>query len=243
MSSPKQGMAQRLNAGQLAIVNSLSNPEIQELVAQFGYPAAKLEAGRALYESALAAVNASTVALGGQQASTQALVQAEKSARDAYQSLAKVARAVFGKDKAQLTALGLSGAAPKNTAGFTTAAYTLFDNARSAPLAEYGYDPDRLQNERAKVAAYDEANRGRQPRERRSKLPVSRIPPCKPWTNGRRNTSRSQRWPCATKSNCWKRLASPRAQPKPPPNAPPPKSPLPQKRQRRQSNNPDLRVL
>jgi len=162
MSRPKQGIAQRLNAAQLAIVNSLSHPEIQELVAQFGYPAAKLEAGRALYESALGAVNASTAASGGQQASTQALAHAEKSARDAYQSLAKVARAVFGKDKAQLTALGLNGSAPKDTAGFIAAAYTLFDNAGSAPLAEYGYNPDRLQNERAKVAAYDEANQGQE---------------------------------------------------------------------------------
>jgi hypothetical protein len=158
MSRPKQGIAQRLNAAQLAIVNSLSDLEIQERVGGFGYPAAKLEAGRALYDAALAAVNASRAAAGEQQASTQALAQADKSARDAYLSLAQVARAVFGRDKAQLTALGLGGAVPKDTAGFVAAASTLFDNARTLPLTEYGYDLEKLESERAKIAAYDESN-------------------------------------------------------------------------------------
>ncbi|MBI5953667.1 MAG: hypothetical protein HY865_18590 [Chloroflexi bacterium] len=158
MSRPRQGIAQRLNAAQLAIVNSLSDLEIKELVGSFGYTVARLEAGRALYEAALAAVNAGTAASGGQQASTQALAQAEKSARDAYQSLAQVARAVFGRDKAQLAALGLSGSVPKDTAGFVAAAYTLFDNVRTMQLAEYGYDVERLESERAKIAAYDESN-------------------------------------------------------------------------------------
>jgi hypothetical protein len=36
-------------------------------------------------------------------------INAEKSARNAYQSLAKVVRAIFKDDKARLTALRLSG--------------------------------------------------------------------------------------------------------------------------------------
>jgi hypothetical protein len=70
-----------------------------------------------------------------------------------------VARAVFIKDKAQLSALGLPGTMPLNTAGFLAAAYTLFDNARTLPaLADYGYDSPKLQSERLKIAAYDTAN-------------------------------------------------------------------------------------
>lgn len=163
MSRPKQTIAQRLNAAQLAIGNSLSDSEIQSLVAEFGYPAAKLDAGEALYEAALAAVNAGKAAAGTQQQSTQALAQVEKSACDAYQSLAKVARAVFVKDKAQLTALGLGGAMPRNTAGFIAAAYTLFDNAQNlSALAEYGYDASKLESERARIAAYDSANQAQE---------------------------------------------------------------------------------
>ena len=87
------------------------------------------------------------------------LAQAAKSARDAYQSLAKVARAVFRRDKAQLNALGLNGNMPKDTAGFLASAYALFDNAQSlSALADYGYDSVKLQSERIKIAAYDTAN-------------------------------------------------------------------------------------
>ena len=93
---PMHSIAQELNAGQLAISNSLSDPEIQSLVAQFGYPADKLSEGKALYDCALSAVNAEKADAGAQQESSRILAQAEKSARDAYQSLAKVARAVFG---------------------------------------------------------------------------------------------------------------------------------------------------
>jgi hypothetical protein len=152
-------ISQRLNAAQLAIGNSLSDAEIQSLVAGFGYSTAKLNAGKALYDAALSAVNAAKAAAGTQQTATQALAQTEKSARDSYQALAKVARAAFLKDKAQLTALGLSGPAPKDTAGFLAAAYTLFDNAQALPaLEEYGYDQSKLQSERAQIAAYDAAN-------------------------------------------------------------------------------------
>ena len=107
----------------------------------------------------LAAVNAEKADAGAQQESSRILAQAEKSARDAYQSLAKVARAVFLKDKAQLNALGLNHNMPLGTAGFLAAAYTLFDNARTlSALADYGYNSVKLQSERAKIAAYDTAN-------------------------------------------------------------------------------------
>ncbi len=156
---PHHTIAQQLNAGQLAISNSLSDPEIQSLVAQFGYPANKLNEGKALYDCALSAVNAEKATAGARQEATRTLAQAEESARDAYQALAKVARAIFGRDKAQLNTLGLNGSTPKDTAGFLAAAYTLFDNARTLPaLADYGYDSPKLQSERLKIAAYDTAN-------------------------------------------------------------------------------------
>ncbi len=158
-TKPMQTIASQLNSAQLAISNSLSDPEIQSLVAQFGYPADKLNEGKALYDCALSAVNAEKAAAGAQQESTRVLAQAEELAHDAYQALAKVARAVFGKDKAQLNALGLNGNMPLDTAGFLAAAYTLFDNARTLPaLADYGYDSVKLQSERTKIVAYDSAN-------------------------------------------------------------------------------------
>ena len=90
-TKPMQTIASQLNSAQLAISNSLSDPEIQSLVAQFGYPADKLSQGKALYDCALSAVNAEKSAAGTQQESTRLLDQAEEVARDAYQALAKVA--------------------------------------------------------------------------------------------------------------------------------------------------------
>lgn len=155
----KQSIAQQLTDAQITISNSLSDPEIQELVAAFGYTAGKLNAAKDLYDAALAATNLQKSKSGAQQESTCLLAEVEAAARDAYQALAKVARAVFIKDKAQLTRLGLTGRQPQNMAGFLAAAHTLFDNASHLPvLAEYGYNADKLQAEHGRISALDQAN-------------------------------------------------------------------------------------
>ncbi len=157
MTRPKTTIAEQLNAAQVAINNSLADEEIQALVSGFGYSAETLAGGCELYERAQAAVNTQKLAAGTQQDATQALLEARKVATDAYQALAKVARAVC--DPAQLTALGLSGKMPLDTAGFLAAAYTLFDNAANfGSLSRFGYTAEKLAAERGRITAYDEAN-------------------------------------------------------------------------------------
>ncbi len=159
VAKSKHTAAQELNAAQLAICNSLADGEILGLVGSFGYSQARLTEGNMLYDKALAAVNGQRAKAGEQQNATNTLLKAEFTARDGYQALAKVARAVFIKDKAQLAALGLGGKTPKDTAGFIAAARTLFDNAAGLPvLANFGYDAARLQSERLKISAYEAAN-------------------------------------------------------------------------------------
>ena len=159
MSRPKNTIADQLTAAQLAISNTQSDPVIQSMVKNYGYTAEKLSAGKALYDAALAAVNAQKAASGEQQMATRELDLVKTTANDAYQALAKVARAIFANDNSRLVALGLTGPTPKDTAGFIRKAYTLFDNARQVTdLAEYGYDASRLESERAKVTAYEQAN-------------------------------------------------------------------------------------
>lgn len=162
-TNSNDSIAGRLNAAQMAISNSLADAEIQSLVAGYGYSSDKLNAGQSLYYSALAAVTAQKAAAGAQKQSTQEMDAAEVSARDAFLSLSKVARAIFKNDKARLTALGLTGKAPDNTAEFLAAASALFDNAAGAPtLAEYGYELVRLESEKAKIAAFNLANQRQQ---------------------------------------------------------------------------------
>jgi hypothetical protein len=144
-----------LNAANLSVSNSLAEDGISSLVAGYGYPSARLAEGGDVYEAALAAVNKQTAADGAQQSATLERREAEAAARDAYKSLAKVARAVFSKDKARLAALGLSGLEPKASAEFIAAASALFENAAAAPdLPDYGYDIARLEADRARLAAF-----------------------------------------------------------------------------------------
>ena len=139
-----------MNAAQLAIANSLADPEIKAAVAQFGYPTAKLNKGKQLYDAALTAVNAQKTGKGDQKTATADLKVKAQDARDAYQAAAKIARATLDKDG--LATLGLSGKEPRSTAGFIQAGYTLFDNATdSGLLSDFGYDADRLAAERAKM--------------------------------------------------------------------------------------------
>src|SRR5512147_1847690 len=95
---PMISAAQQLNAAQLAISNSLADPEIKAAVAQFGFTTAKLNKGKALYDAALAGVNAQKSGKGAQKDTTAQLKTAQADARDAYQALAKVARAALSPE-------------------------------------------------------------------------------------------------------------------------------------------------
>ncbi len=163
MNKAKTSIADRLNAAQVAINNTLTDAEIQAAVAAYGYSAEKINAGKEVYDRAVAAVNAQIAAAGAQRDATATMESAKQQAHAAYQSLAKVARAVFIQDKGRLTRLGLTGAMPKSTAGFLTAAYALFQNAIAPEiqilLTNYGYDSAKLQSEQALITAYDAANR------------------------------------------------------------------------------------
>ncbi len=162
-STPSLTIAGQLNAAQLAIANSLADAEILPLVAAYGYTSARLHEGQALFDSAQAACVAQKSAAGVQLQATQELAQAQLAAQDAYQALSKVARAVLKEDRASLTALGVTGAMPRSVAGFLSASETLFNNAANlASLADYGYDAERLEAEKAKISAYGLANQAQE---------------------------------------------------------------------------------
>ena len=163
MAQTKSTIASQLNSAQVAINNTLADAEIQTAVAGYGYSSEKINAGKAIYEQAVATVNAQIAATGAQRDTTASAATAKKAAHAAYQSLAKVARAVFAQDRTKLSRLGLTGAMPKSVAGFLKAAYALFENANlpeiQAQLAGFGYDSAKLQSERAVITAYEAADR------------------------------------------------------------------------------------
>ena len=157
----RASIAEQLNAAHIAINNSIADEEIGRLIAPLGYHRAKLEEGRKLFEAAVAAVNAQNAAEEDKRIARARFLETEKLARDAFQAFAQAAKASFGR--AMLASLGLTGPTPRATAGFLPTAYALFDNAIRLPeiqakLGELGYNADKLQKEKAKIAAYDLAN-------------------------------------------------------------------------------------
>lgn len=159
----RRSIAEQLNAAQVAISNALADSETLQMLSEYGYTAARIKEGQKLYETARLAVNNHKSLSGEQQETTSELNQTKISALDSYQALAKVARAVWVRDRSRLEALGLHGKTPRTTAGFITSAYTLFDNAGNSPgsnavLADYGYTKTRLASERSKITAYDKLN-------------------------------------------------------------------------------------
>lgn len=156
-------IADQLNVARLAISNTLTDDEIAALVAKYGYGQARLQEGKELYEAALAAVNAQSIAAGLQRQATAQARSAEAGARASYQGLAQLARALFPRNAPERTTLGLVGKAPQGTAAFLSAAHALFDNALALPeiaaaLASYGYDAGQIGAARAAIAAFDQAN-------------------------------------------------------------------------------------
>jgi hypothetical protein len=161
-TKPKKTIAQQLRAISQAVHNSIECDEIRTAVAAFGYDQARLDQGRALYETASAAT-LQCVALNADKKHATAIRRTERvRARDAYQTLAQTARALFVKDRSRLRKIGLSGQMPERAATFITAARTLFDNIPEDPeiaatLARHGYDEEHIASERLKIAAFEQA--------------------------------------------------------------------------------------
>jgi hypothetical protein len=158
MSKPTSSIDDQLDTAQVAIDNSLADPEITALVGGYGYSAEKLAEGQALVDAAQAAVNAQGAAAGRQKSATATFNDAQTQAFDAFQALATVARAAVS-DPGQLKVLGLEGPMPRKTGAFRNVASQLFENAASIPaLTQFGYDAARIAAEAAKLAAYVTAN-------------------------------------------------------------------------------------
>lgn len=159
MPKEKTSISLLLHGAQVAIDNSLADPLILGAVAEFGYTEEKLTAARTLHDEAVKAVHEQKLTSGTQQTATASLKKAEEEASNAYQDLAKVARAIYVGTPDKLVPLGLDQRMPRTTALFIAAAYKLFQNATlQTELADYGYDAARLEAETAKIAAYEQAN-------------------------------------------------------------------------------------
>ena len=156
-----------INQANLLINNSLDNPEIIALVAKRGVTEAKLTGGKALLAAAQASLVTQDAGMGAKTGATARLIALEAEARTAFQDLKQSCKQAFKDDVGMQTTLELKGMMPRALDKFLVAAYKLFDQAAGqtaaqAALEAFGYTPAFLADERAKIAALDQANRAQE---------------------------------------------------------------------------------
>jgi hypothetical protein len=148
----------KLAASQQAIANAASNAEIGALLAGFGYDAARIAEGQALYDAAQAAQVAQKQEYGEQYAASQAFESAWKTANQTYMQLVKVARVAFSSDPNAFTALGIAGRRKPTYPGWLEQAQQFYLAALAnadfqTGLARFGVSPQKLQDGKALVDA------------------------------------------------------------------------------------------
>ncbi len=152
-----------LRLASLGFDNALADDQILDCLTEYGFHEERLTRSRTLYQEAFDAAQAREAAAGAQLHYTSLMQESRIAALDSYQSLAKIARAVFLRQPSMLTTLEIQGHTPRASAAFLKRAYTLFDNASTMPdlqrvLAEHGYDSERIASERAHIEAFENAD-------------------------------------------------------------------------------------
>ena len=148
----------KLAASQQALANAASNAEIAALLAGFGYDAARIAGGQALYDAAQAAQVAQKQEYGEQYAASQASETAWNAANQTYMQLVKVARVAFSGDPNAATALGIAGRRKPTYPGWLEQAQQFYLAALAnvdfqTELARFGITLEKLQAGKALVDA------------------------------------------------------------------------------------------
>jgi hypothetical protein len=153
---------EQLLAARLAITNTLADADVLAAMTRFGYDAAKIQAGQALFDEAQRLVHHQKAAYGQQYRATAEVKAARQAADRAYKRALKISRIAFaGNHQAQL-ALGLTGRRQQSLAGWLQQAATFYDNLLAQPellagMATFGYSQPQLESEQALVAAVSAA--------------------------------------------------------------------------------------
>jgi len=154
---PKDDRATQLTFIEKLITNAQKVPEIKAAMSEYGYTPAKYTHARELLATVKGDLADRTLDWGGQKVATVDERTAKQEAYAAYQGVAKIAGKVL--KPAELAQLGLPDRQPRKTGAFISTAYTVFDNLLTTKaLADYGYTPDKIAAERAKIEAYEQAD-------------------------------------------------------------------------------------
>ncbi|MEL7038077.1 MAG: hypothetical protein AAFO04_21035 [Cyanobacteria bacterium J06592_8] len=158
-----QSINSLLNSAQVTIDNALNNPEIQAYLNEYNYTAERIQTGKTLYETALAAQQKQQAEYGEQLSATAALNEARSIAHKSYMRLVKIARIAFKNNPGIATELGLNGRRKKSLSGWLLQAQQFYTNALNSTevmngLAEYGITEEKLKAAQTEMLAVEAAN-------------------------------------------------------------------------------------
>ncbi len=156
--SANVGIARRLAAAQLAIDTVLGDRDLQIALAAFGFDAARMAAGTALRDRALALQQQQHARYGDQYGATDAHASAQAQAQLSYTQHRGVARVALRGDRGAAQTLGLHAPQQTTQAGWLLQAQQFYANALAdtvilGALAGYNLTEAHLAAGQAQVAA------------------------------------------------------------------------------------------
>lgn len=156
MANGKNRIDQFLLASQVMIENSLSDSEIRQALAVYGYTEETLTSGKNLYEKAEALQNAQKKEYGEQVAATAELDTVWEQAEEQYMKTLKIARVAFRDSVKADKSTMLYGDRKRSLSGWLEQAKAFYANIlKDADLinliSAYGYTPEKLGQESALI--------------------------------------------------------------------------------------------
>lgn len=152
-----------LNGAQLAIDSALANPDIQNVLASFGYPPEELQNGHVLYEAAFSAHAKQKGEQAEQIGATAELDRLRDAVNKTYMRHLKLARVAFKTDTVAAAKLTLAGERKRSFTGWLGQVqqfYTaLADDSRlQQGLARFGVTTAAIAQTQADIQAVIRAN-------------------------------------------------------------------------------------
>lgn len=152
-----------LTNAQVAIENTLNNPNLRARLGEFGYDRQRLFQGKALLEDALQAQLHQQTEYGDQANATADLQKARATAENSYMRLVKVARIALKDNPGALVRLGLNGKRKRSLSGWLLQAQQFYAGVQTAPelmaaLGQYGITRSKLIAAEADMTAVIAAN-------------------------------------------------------------------------------------
>ena len=148
----------RLVAAQIAIATVLGDPDLQAIMAGYGYDAERMHEGQVLHTQAAALYHHQRAGFGEKLAATDALASAHAQAHAVYMRHVAIARVALRGDRGAAQTLGVATARKRTQAGWLLQAQQFYANALGnraieQKLAAFGTTPAQLADAQRLVAA------------------------------------------------------------------------------------------